>query len=58
MKTTWQQQTIRGSLTQKKRDELPDSAFAFPAFANICAAADAYRIDVSESSWRKLGKLD
>jgi hypothetical protein len=28
------------------------------AFANICAAAGAYRIDVSESSWRELGKPD
>jgi hypothetical protein len=91
MKTTWQQHTIRGSLTPKKREELPDSAFAFPgkrkeplvdakhvrnalarfdqvedvsdderdlAFANICAAAEAYGIDVSESSWRELGKPD
>lgn len=28
------------------------------AFANIRAAAEHYRIDVSETSWRELGKPD
>jgi len=89
MRTTWKQHTIRGALTEQKRIELPDSAFAFPeqrkeplvdakhvrnalarfdqvdgvtdgdrelAFANIRAAAEAYGIDVSEQSWRDLGK--
>ncbi len=87
--TTWKQHTIRGELTQQKRNDLPDSAFAFPkqrkeplvdarhvrnalarfdqvedvsdedraqAFANIKAAAEHYGVDVSEHSWRELGK--
>lgn len=28
--TTWKRHTIRGELTEAKRDGLPDSAFAFP----------------------------
>ena len=28
--TTWKPHTIRGELTEKKRNDLPDSAFAFP----------------------------
>ncbi|MFL5459442.1 MAG: DUF6582 domain-containing protein, partial [Gemmatimonadales bacterium] len=28
--TTWKQHTIRGELTEAKRNDLPDSAFAFP----------------------------
>lgn len=87
--STWKHHTIRGALTEEKRNELPDSAFAFPkqrkeplvdakhvrnalarfdqvedvsdadreaAFANIKAAADHYGVDVSETSWRDLGK--
>lgn len=30
MRTTWKLHTIRGALTEQKRKELPDSAFAFP----------------------------
>ncbi|HEY7564944.1 MAG TPA: DUF6582 domain-containing protein [Acidimicrobiia bacterium] len=30
MTTTWRAHTIRGELTENKREELPDSAFAFP----------------------------
>ena len=87
--TTWKPHTIRGELTEKKRDDLPDSVFAFPkqrkeplvdashvrnalarfdqvedvtdkereaAFANIKKAAAHYDVEVSESSWRDLGK--
>jgi len=87
--TTWQRHTIRGALTEQKRNDLPDSAFAFPkqrkeplvdarhvrnalarfdqvddvsdadrdeAFANIKAAADHYRVEMTETSWRQLGK--
>lgn len=87
--TTWKKHTIRGELTEKKRNALPDSAFAFPkhrkmplvdashvrnalsrfdqvtdasdadreaAFANIKAAAQHYGVEVSEISWRDLGK--
>ena len=28
--TTWEPHTIRGELTTSKRNDLPDSAFAFP----------------------------
>ena len=28
--TTWKRHTIRGDLTEAKRNDLPDSAFAFP----------------------------
>ena len=28
--TTWKHHTIHGDLTESKRDDLPDSAFAFP----------------------------
>jgi len=87
--TTWKRHTIRGELTEQKRNELPDSAFAFPkqrkeplvdaghvrnalarfdqvedvsdadraaAFANIKAAAKHYGVEVTEESWRDLGK--
>jgi len=87
--TTWQHHTIHGELTEQRRNDLPDSAFAFPAqrkeplvdadhvrnalarfdqvsdvsdkdreqaFANIKAAARHYGVDVSEHSWRELGK--
>jgi hypothetical protein len=87
--TTWKRHTIRGELTEDKRNDLPDSAFAFPkqrkeplvdadhvrnalarfdqvkdvsdhdreqAFANIKAAAEHYGVEVSESSWKDLGK--
>ena len=30
MATTWKAHTIRGELTTEKRNDLPDSAFAFP----------------------------
>ena len=30
MATTWKPHTIRGELTTEKRNDLPDSAFAFP----------------------------
>jgi len=30
MKTTWQPHTTHGDLSSSKRDNLPDSAFAFP----------------------------
>ena len=89
MRATWKQHTIRGALTEQKRNDLPDSAFAFPkerkeplvdakhvrnalvrfdqvedvsdaereqAFANICAAAKAYGVEISETSWHDLGK--
>ena len=89
MTTTWKRHTIRGELTEAKRNDLPDSAFAFAkqrkeplvdashvrnalarfdqvegvtdderakAFANIKAAAKHYGVEVSESSWRELGK--
>jgi hypothetical protein len=88
-RTTWKRHTIRGELTEQKRNDLPDSAFAFPkqrkeplvdashvrnalarfdqvedvtdadrevAFRNIRAAAEHYDVEVSESSWRELGK--
>jgi hypothetical protein len=29
-RTTWEPHTIRGELTTSKRNDLPDSAFAFP----------------------------
>lgn len=29
-KTTWQPHTTHGELSQERRDDLPDSAFAFP----------------------------
>ncbi len=84
MNTTW-----KPPHDGSDRNELPDSAFAFPrerkepltdarhvrnalarfdqvqdvtdaerdqAFANILAAAKHYDIEVSENSWRELGK--
>ena len=87
--STWKHHTIRGELTEAKRNDLPDSAFAFPkqrkeplvdaghvrnalarfdqvegasdvdrdkAFANIKAAAEHYGVEVTETSWRELGK--
>ena len=30
---TWKPHEVRGELTTKKRDDLPDSAFAFPSSA-------------------------
>jgi hypothetical protein len=88
---TFKPHTAHGELTTSKRDDLPDSVFAFPdqrkeplidashvrnalsrfdqvtdvtdkdrdlAFANITAAAKHYDVEVSESSWRELGKPD
>lgn len=87
--TTFKPHTIRGDLTEAKRDRLPDSVFAFPeqrkeplvdashvrnaltrfdqvsgvtdaqrtaAFENIKAAARHFDVEVTESSWRDLGK--
>ncbi len=87
--TTWEAHTKHGELSDKDRDDLPDSAFAFPkdrkepltdanhvqnalarfdqvedvsdadrdqAFANIKKAAKHYGVDVTEDSWRDLGK--
>ena len=84
MNTTWKPPRDRSS-----RNELPDTAFAFPAerkepltdarhvrnalarfdqvedvtdaerdqaFANILAAAKHFDVDVTEKSWRELGK--
>jgi hypothetical protein len=86
---TFKPHTSHGELTSSKRDDLPDSVFAFPkqrkeplvdashvrnalsrfdqvedvtdadrdlAFDNIKAAAKHYDVDVSEKSWRELGK--
>ncbi|HEX3090518.1 MAG TPA: DUF6582 domain-containing protein [Ilumatobacteraceae bacterium] len=88
---TFKPHTSHGELTSSKRDDLPDSVFAFPkqrkeplidashvrnalsrfdqvedvsdadrdqAFANIKAAAKHYDVEVSEKSWRELGKPD
>ena len=88
---TFKPHTSHGELTTDKRDDLPDSVFAFPAqrkeplidashvrnalsrfdqvddvtdadrdlaFANIKAAAEHYDVEVSETSWRELGKPD
>ena len=88
-KTTWRAHTEHGDLDTQDRQELPDSAYAFPkqrkepltdaahvknalarfdqvegvsdadrdlAFANIKKAAEHYRIEVEETSWRQLGK--
>ena len=87
--TTWKPHTKRGELDTADRNELPDSAYAFPkkrkepltdakhvrnalarfnqvedvtdaereqAFANIREAAEHYGVEVSEHSWRDLGK--
>ena len=89
--TTWEPPTSspHGKLTDKERDQLPASAFAFPkerkepltdashvkdalarfdqvegvsdadrdlAFANIKKAAEHYNVDISETSWKDLGK--
>ena len=87
--TTWKPNTEHGELSDKDRDKLPDSAFAFPkdrkepltdashvqnalarfdqvedvsdadreqAFANIKKAAKHYGVDVTEDSWKDLGK--
>jgi cell division protein FtsX len=87
--TTWKPHTKRGELDAADRNELPDSAYAFPkkrkepltdakhvrnalarfnqvedvtdaereqAFANIRKAAEHYGVEVSEHSWRDLGK--
>jgi len=88
-KTTWKPHEVHGQLDTATRNELPDSAYAFPqqrkepltdashvrnalarfdqvqdvsdadrdlAFANIKAAAKHYDVEVSEKSWRELGK--
>jgi hypothetical protein len=88
-RTTWKPHTTHGELTASKRDDLPDSVYAFPdkrkepltdashvrnalarfdqvadvtdaerdqAFANIKKAAKHYDVEVSESSWKELGK--
>ncbi|MCU1365056.1 MAG: hypothetical protein JWL72_2361 [Ilumatobacteraceae bacterium] len=87
--TTFKPHTIRGELTDAKREKLPDSVFAFPkerkeplvdashvrnalarfdqvtsvtdnereaAFANIKAAAKHFGVEVTETSWKDLGK--
>ncbi len=89
MTTTWRPHEKRGELDTKDRNNLPDSAFAFPkkrkepltdarhvrnalarfdqvedvtdaerdqAFANIKKAAEHYDVEVSESTWRELGR--
>jgi uncharacterized protein DUF6582 len=89
IRPTWKPASEHGELTTAERNELPDSAFAFPerraepltdashvrnalarfdqvqdvtnadrdlAFANILAAAEHDGVDVTERSWRELGK--
>jgi hypothetical protein len=89
MTTTWKPHEEHGELSTKKRNDLPDSVFAFPkkrkepltdashvrnalarfdqvedvtdterdqAFANIKKAAEHYDVEVTEKSWRELGK--
>ena len=86
---TWKPHEVRGELTTKKRDDLPDSAFAFTkqrkepltdaahvrnalarfdqvteatdadrevAFANIKKAAKHFDVEMTEDSWKELGK--
>jgi Family of unknown function (DUF6582) len=89
MKTTWKPHTVHGQLSTERKNDLPESVFAFPkqrkepltdashvrnalarfdqvtevtdkdrelAFANIKKAAKHFDVDVSEDSWRELGK--
>jgi uncharacterized protein DUF6582 len=90
MKTTWKPPERKsGTLSSADRNDLPDSAYAFPkarkepmtdakhvrnaiarfdqvqdvtdaerdqAFANIQKAARHFDVEMSESSWRELGK--
>ena len=88
-RTTWKPTGRHGQASEKERDDLPETAFAFPkqrkepltdvahvrnalarfdqvegvadadrevAFANIKKAAKHFEVDVSERSWRDLGK--
>jgi hypothetical protein len=87
--TTWKPSDQHGNLDASTKNQLPDTAYAFPrarkepltdaahvrnaiarfdqvtdvtdaerdeAFANIRAAARHYGIDMTERSWRELGK--
>jgi len=90
MNTTWKPPEKKtGTLSSDDRNELPDSAYAFPkarkepltdashvrnaiarfdqvqdvtdaerdqAFANIQKAAKHFDVEMTESSWRELGK--
>jgi hypothetical protein len=89
MSTTWKPHEKKGELSTEDRNDLPDSAYAFPskrkepltdashvrnaiarfdqvqdvtdaerdqAFANIQKAAKHYGVDMTEKSWRELGK--
>jgi hypothetical protein len=87
--STWRPHEAHGTLSTAKKNDLPDSVFAFPAkrkepltdadhvrnalarfdqvtdvtdaerdaaFANIKRAAKHYDVEVTEKSWRELGK--
>jgi Family of unknown function (DUF6582) len=89
MATPWKPVDEHGTLSSDDRNELPDSAYAFPgkrkepltdaehvrnalarfdqtegvtdterdqAFENIKAAAKHYKIDMTETDWRQLGR--
>jgi hypothetical protein len=89
VRSTWKPAVKHGDLKTKERDQLPDSAYAFPkqrkepltdashvrnalarfdqvddvsdqdrevAFENIKKAAQYFKVDIEETSWKQLGK--